>query len=82
MGIAAIILGCMAMVFYFFSLIPMLRIVDLITLPVAIAGIIIGILGIIFTSFVTLSIIGLVLSAVVLFAGWGRLMGQRPAVTP
>jgi|GEM_PF-3369466 len=80
MGIAAIIIGALAMFFYLVSLLPLLRIVDVLTLPLAVVGIILGAIGIGIGSFVVLSIIGLILSAVVFFFAFGRLTGHRPVI--
>ena len=78
MGIAAIILGCISILLYLVSVLPLMRFVDVLTLPIALVGTIVGIVAVAVGSHVTLAIIGLLLSVIALIFGYGRLVGHRP----
>ena len=55
-----------------------MRFVDVLTLPIALVGTVVGVVAVAMGSHMTFAIIGLVLSVVALIFGYGRLVGHRP----
>lgn len=82
MGTAAVIIGILALLGYFVTLIPGMKGFSYVSMPLAIIGVILGVLAIALTDGMVLGIIGLVFSLVsavfgyLTLSGTGRLMGR------
>lgn len=80
MGIAATIVGCLAVISYMVSLTPGLRGFQWSTVTLGAIGAVLGIVGIGIESYVVLSVVGLILSVIAGFFGYVSLTsGARPS---
>lgn len=78
MSVAALVLGCIAIVLYMLSRLPLMRFVNIIALPIALVGIVVGAIALASGGHITMSIVGLVLSILAMVFGWERLVGSAP----